>query len=228
MLKTNCIKCIFDNRILGQEGCALDKKVFFQEGRQYTEGFCRHKRNGKWLGSKQFDVLDLQERILSEENKYAISLAILDSDIEKFNKTLSNIKHLKLFSEIAVGLLKVKKEFLLYVIENIAKLGIEWRLEDIQSDEILTSNDVHNYMFPFTQNNWLIQIESGDELEYGQINKISIDIVNNKNNYILYILDNNKYMVNKFVFGELGGHYEVDFLDKIKEFSNWEQLCLKV
>lgn len=228
MLKTNCIKCIFDNRILGNQGCALDKNVFFQDGRQYTEGFCRHKRNGKWLGSKKFDITDLQERILTEENKYAISLAVLDSDIDKFNKTLSNIKNIKIFSEIAVGLLKVKKEFLLHAVETVAKLGIEWRLEDIQSDQIITAYDVHNYMFPETQSNWLVQIENGDELEYGQINKISIDIVHNKNNYILYFLDNNKYMINKFVFGELGGHHERDVLDKIKEFPNWKQLCLKV
>ena len=228
MLKTNCIKCIFDNRIVGNQGCALHKEVFQIDGRQYTNGYCRHKRGAKWLGANKFDIGELHEKIISEENTYAISLAILDNSIENFDKTLSNIKQIKLFSEIAVGMLKVKKEFLLYAVEKIAKLGMAWRLEDIQSDMIITAHDVHNYMFPETQNNWLVQIENGDELDYGQINKASIDIVHNNENHVLYFLNNNKYLINKFVFGELGGHHERDVLTKIKEFSNWEQVCCKI
>jgi len=247
MLTTKCDGCIFENRNWGIIDCLLEKEVFVQdnEDNQVVKGFCKRKRNETWAKNNGFDDIETPNvltnviktidkkravnLISQEEDKYSVLISVLDKNKEKFDKTLFDIYNVHpLASEIIVGVLKPNEDFIKHILDSLSGGSIKFKVEAVIDSELDTDEKIHNYLSKFVNSHWFLQLNSGDSIDPKLLTEICSNIHFDRGNYLLFFLNDDKYIINKFVFNELGGHGTKNVIEKIKTFDDWKEVCSKI
>lgn len=220
MLKTKCKDCTFL-----EVTCQLGKSLLDED---HTEGYCRHKRTEKWRMKQDPEKECTTEFLLKQVNKEETSLCVVivvDNDnIDTLKTTLNSINdHRDLVKQIVVAVHKAKDEFLQNILETISSFSMPWNLENIKGDQFITA-DVYDYVSPLCKTSWIVSVNSGYKFNSSDLETVYNLLAYDKSNYVAFY--NDDYCIsNIFAFHELGGNYQVMWLDKVKSFSNWEQVC---
>lgn len=223
MLKTNCKNCAF----LTCGTCILNKDIFAQEETFYTKGYCHHKRNWNWLHKNvNKEIPEVLCDIASEESSFAAVISVLDNDLDKIHTTVDCLKKSQLIQEYVFGI--TKTEILKDVIEIAQSTKVKWGVFDIKNDECVDVQTISHYVMPNVTKHWVLSLSSGDTVNLDDIEYVAADLIYKKTNYVLYNLSDNKSIINKNVFIQLGGNNDTDIVTKIKKFPNWEQVCLTI
>ncbi len=230
MLKTICKGCIFNTSfpLLDKTGCRLNKSVFILDDNQFVDGYCRHKRTSKWVTkNKSSSEKELIDNILLEESVISAVILSFDNDVHKFQKTLDNLSNNKNLVKQLVVVTKPKDDTLQAKMELIDKSGLVWSVDSL-TEEPPNDLEVVNYAFRLIKHNWFYVLRDGDAIsdeEYQRIKDILSDLSNNTVAMFNYESDNVKLFVNKYAFAQMGGNNYEPWLQKIKNFENWKNVC---
>jgi hypothetical protein len=234
LIKSICDGCIFQH----VPGCELGKEVFIENTRQFTRGFCGHRRDRKWLErllvsdpdfseSKMFDYAQGEHLTLS------ILISCLDANLDDLDKTLDSIQtNLHCFRQIVVTTQNVPYDVQAQIGEKIKnKCHIGWATDNIKRDDFITDLIAINYSSKFISNLWFLSIRAGDTIGENTIKEFYDNIVPVRNNLIGFYFDENdpvKNIAHTGAFKIMEGHLEQPWLEKVKQFENWKDVCKKI
>ncbi len=233
ILRTNCERCVFKSPYCG---CQLNKPVTIEKV-QTTNGYCGQKRISAWL--KKFEDQDVfvpeqtLETIAEENAKLSVIIVMLNDDIKGLRKTLDSlVNDTSLIKKVCVATQnsdKVLDEEILIILSEYKQWA--WHLENIKYENPLTRLGISNYMSNIVKNTWIFSIENGDTVHPKDIEFVYESILNKNKSYLGFYYDESdsfKTFVNKDAFWSMSGHQEEPWLDKIKQFENWKEVCPKI
>jgi hypothetical protein len=226
MLKTLCELCIFKQ---SDNSCLLTKDTFIKNKKQYTYGFCRHKRNIKWLEQgNQKKLNDIIRSIDDEEIAISTIVISIDNDINKILYTVDKLSQNELVKQIIIVLYKSKEtESLIIGLKNIK---IPWSITNILGEDKPDALQAVDHTSPEVKHHWFFPLQAGDEILPHEKLYIYHSLKSNTNIVAAYVDINDpiKVLTNKFAFIEMEGHYHQPWLEKVRQFDNWENVCIKM
>jgi hypothetical protein len=226
VLKTQCTGCIFNN-----SGCALNKSVRMDGRIQYTDGYCRHKRNANW---KPKEHLDLISGIQSEESLIGVIILSLDNNIEKIKETIINLRQCSngLIREIVVATklapIETIKTLIKVLTAMLKEANIIWSINDAKSEEEVHYGSVIDECSRFIKSNWFMSIRAGDKILPSNTKYIKYIMSIKTDNFLAFYFnetDNIKVLTSKNAFLELKGNMLEPWFEKVKSFNNWKEIC---
>jgi hypothetical protein len=228
MLKTKCKECVFNEN----DNCTLGKPTTNDPDGMNTEGYCRHKRTIDWRNKVDPLLLDSKEflvrKVNEEEARLSVIIICLDNDVDKLNDTLTSLTHCKDFvRQLIVVTDKAHGQGFIDILEAITAFGVPWNLENLKGDYEYAFNDVHDYVSPLVKCHWLVAIPAGYMFETAALGDVQTLLSYDNNNYVAFY-HKDYFVCNIFAFHELNCNYGTPWMDKVKYFTNWEQVCRKL
>ncbi len=217
-LVTRCDNCVFQKN----KACQLEYPI--ERDRLITQGFCKFKMR---------DPASIEE--VTKANS-EISVIIMGNNVKAIEESIINLFNInnEAITEIVVScynistksrarLLKALNEstFPYQLIENKTNVSLEY------VDYILMDNAVDK-----VKNNWFISIKDKPPLSSRDLELICSNLKSRVlyNNLCLY-WDFDKpteLFSNKFAFIELESNSGLPYLEKLKEFDNFDKICYRM
>lgn len=219
MLKTICRSCVFNK----EPGCEFAKELIFEEDKQFTPGFCRHKRTFKWFKEDQ----DSKKRVCDENFKLS-AIYLFEGDFELLDSFISLAKATGV-DEVIVSCQSTDNESWEKVTQALVKSGLKWAVDKLLDETEAMPEMKVNYAVRLINNSWFfVNTEkegfSGQDLSFIKYKLVQCP----KHNFAGFYLtkDNNvNILANKFAFMEMGGNLEKPWLEKIHQADNAEYVC---
>lgn len=226
MLKTLCNNCTF----LLEDKCIFDKTILQKEKIYYALGLCRHKRNQEWLDKDSNYTPSY--RIGVEESKITVIIIATDNDAAKTNFTLNYLDN-PLIDEVIILTKNTTKEYCDSIQEQLKKTN-KWQIDNLQisDDEFVFKPDILiDYSSRLISNHWFIPLINGDMIDNRLVDQFYHYSKDINNNFVALLIDENDpihMLINKYAFIELSGNAEKHWIDKLKQFDNWRDICLTI
>lgn len=220
ILKTNCKGCSF----LTSGTCLFNKDLIIEDHNTYVEGYCHIKRDQEWFDKDSSrDPSEILCDIANEESYFSVVISIIDNNLDQLKKILEILKQSPYIQEYIFGInskLQLTQEVI-----DIAKTTSKWQIFDIKNEEWTDEQQISHYVLPNSTKNWILIINNNDDIDLDDIEEVAADLIYEQNNYVLYHLPKDKYIINKNVFIQLSGNNDNTIINKIKEFHNCENVC---
>lgn len=219
-LKTNCKGCTFQTplEVDGQPICNAGKNIVAEEGQLFADGFCNHKRTN----GKSFD------EVVEEEKKLTIVLLAKDVKhcrIIDFVNTVCN--HC---DQIVISCFNGSPTHLEKIVKTLRSRSVQWNIDNAYVDPDIEYQDhtIVDAVVKYVKNHWFIVLTPQDVLKAHSITKLKEILKNNDSNNVCYYFDDLRVMTSKAAFEQLKGNQQKPYLEKLKEFDNWESKCIKM
>jgi hypothetical protein len=222
--QTACEGCIFKENAL----CNLGKKTHVENEIQCINGFCRHKRGYKWL-SKQFPTNivpssnEIKKVIDHEEQR--ISAIILLKSTDEIENVINHLLKNKIVKQIILACKQTTQEEILKIATFLSQCKIEWTIDNVVDENLVEDKDAIGYASRLLKNNWFVTIQN-DELFDPQLFNLASKQFSKNNNIMCIKHDKCPFvLINRFCFYDLSGNNDGLFIDKIKKFENYNNIC---
>jgi hypothetical protein len=112
-------------------------------------------------------------------------------------------------------------------IKSIVAAGSSYTciMDNAVSEEQLFDNIVNNLKLEHGQ--WATLVTDQEPYVSGELLLAFKNQIDSGKNFVT-ILDDKRSVVNICAYRDLGGQYGIPFVDKLKEFENWEEQCITV
>jgi hypothetical protein len=219
MLKTNCEKCVFNKN----PSCNLGKETFLIANKMFVEGLCRTKVPEKEAGDVICLMSLLEPNFANDNNLSIVAYATNDDDactaITKLNSI--DVSGVNITAVLILQTDKITPPR--DAVQALSKFKHKWSI-DLLADKLRTEY-VIDYAFRFIHTPWFYYPNIDD------IDEKLLDAFAHKNlydNLLAFYTDDKdlrKCIINTTAFNELQGNFEIPWLDKVKSFSNWQNVC---
>lgn len=234
-IRTTCNNCIFK---LDLGGCELGKEVYTKENRQYTNGMCGHRREQKWIdrlldNDPNFDVGDAFQYAQGEHLTLSVLITSLDVEMDRITTTLESIpEDPTIVRQIIVVTQNATLDEEKAILDRLyKKASTVWTLDNIRREDEISVLSAMNYASRLVRNLWFLTLEAGDEIGLIGLKQFYDYILPVENNYIGFYFDDNddtRIIAHTGAFQIMEGHAEQPWLQKVKEFSNWQKVCKRI
>lgn len=217
MLKTKCNNCVFSNNL----SCLLKKTTMVADG-QYTLGFCRQKRNNNWVRNVNLTSLSNQVRKIQDEEG-EVDIVIIGHNIDGVKITARSINKKRF---VIVVLFDERESDVANLANYLNDLGLKWTIRNVK-EAILVEN-VPYVALNDLKHNWFYTVHSGNLVDDDTLYFIKETLKGLDDNTVCFYHkedDPIQIIVNKFAFNELDGNFDKMWFEKVKEFSNWKEVC---
>lgn len=234
-IKTVCDGCIFK---LELGGCELEKPVYRDQKQQFVKGMCGHRRDNKWAQrltetDPDFTADQAFAYANGEHTTLTIMISALDVEMDKITDTLKSIPdEEQAVRQIIVVTQNATKDEEKAILDRLYKKKCTvWTLDNIKREEQILPLAAINYSARLVRNLWFLTVEAGDIVDLEGLIKFYKTIIIPENNYIGFYFDEDDSMrviAHTGAFHIMDGHAEEPWLEKVKGFSNWQDVCKKI
>jgi hypothetical protein len=231
-LKTTCEGCIF--READTCGCEIGKPVLLEEKRQITYGLCGHRRTSDWATKlvtsdlayspeRSFEYADAENRTLS------VMVVAQTPDADDLFKTLSSIHDdTGILKEVICVTNSAQPDQSKAMIKLLSDSEWNWKFENLQNWEEFNKEFVVDYSSRRVGSTWFLPIHSGNTLSAKTIETIYDTLVDVRSNPIAFIMNDFSVVTPIYAFEAMGGNTEKPWIEKVKEFDNWKEVCIGI
>lgn len=217
-LKTICNNCRFFNK----NQCFFNIDTFKEESHVFTEGFCLNKRDTKWRKDQQ---LDWDLWYVVEFENYNVDV-VIDAYKLECQDIIEKIQSLntRFFKLIVIT---NKKTALNDLVKFLSNSEFKWEIKSIQLEEDeFDSTYMIDFAVDCASSPWVLFVPHNESVSMEVINKFRSEVVGKD---LYKYSDTSKIIaINRQAFIELYGNQGESFLNKIKAFENWNNLCTKI
>jgi hypothetical protein len=211
MLTTSCNGCLFlDNDGVCQKGQTnKDKKI---------SGFCRLKRQGEAKEGENVAVI-----IICDEFLKAVEDTYKDTFAKLKNAAQVIFIGTNLQNDASKRLVKFCRDLKhAWIVDNYFR-----NKEEVTTHSIIEKAFLHIN----SQCNWFYVINASETIDQKVADSINGLLNGNTNGFAAIYHDrSNDYsmLINKFAFDEMEGHLDAAWIEKVKCFDNFGEVCIKV
>lgn len=233
LIKTNCEGCIFKFEF---GGCELAKPIYVKE-KQYVDGLCGHRRENKWIdklieNDPSFTADKAFEYAQGEHLTLSVVICALTVEMDKISKTVDSIPSDSWIRQIIVVTQDATKQEEQAILDRIANKGYNsWTLDNILRTDYISELSAINYSSRLVKNLWFLSLEAGETV-WGDEWCCFWDYINEvESNYIGFYFDEDdpiKTIAHTGAFQIMDGHAEKPWLNKVKDFDNWQNVCKRI
>ena len=235
-IKTICGGCIFKGEL---GGCDFGKDTYLGVNhQQYVKGMCGHRRSKEWYNKllqndPDFSIDKSESYVVGEHVTLSIIVLSLNAEMDKITDTLDSIPNeAEVARQIIVVVQNASNSEERAILSRLYKKNCcVWTLDNIKRDDEISSLSAINYASRLVKNLWFLSMNAGDILGLEPILDFYKDITYEKNNYIGFYFDENDpihVISHTGAFEIMEGHTEQPWLEKVKTFENWRDVCKKI
>lgn len=196
--------------------CLLDNQVQINDDGYYKDGYCRFQRKNKPSSLSEFyDQESKCSLILPTNNLYDIE-SILNS-VQQNKDQVNQV--------VIINQGSHTEEYNTVLIDALAECKIPYMYENLLEDDHGIDSLV-NRAVKHVQNNWFIVCNS--YMDTRLIQEYLKLLKGQENNVCALYSDSPCMCINKWAFKQLLGNVEKPWFDKLKEFENWQDACIKI
>lgn len=225
-LKTSCEKCVFQvkGRVLDPSEqvslCGMKNSAFIEDNVQFTNGYCNDKRGPRWFG-KHTDLISENSKVDVILNCYNLTIA----------ESISYIRNFKNLNENFTLIVIIKNKSDVHkIFKEIENYSVSWKIDNIRlSEEEFVPEYMLDYAVGLCQNRWAIYVNGDYKPQFAQkIMSFQEGMVKCHGLVCAKFDQYDAIFFNINAFKEMNGNVGKNFLDKLKEFDNWQELCITV
>ncbi len=239
ILKTDCRKCIFNNKGSCQLGKTVD--IQMEEGflvSQTTKGLCGHKKSSEWAEKLALD--DSVQKFHYSDGEYKTLSALIHvptfgcrkariGQIAKILQSLNeNCFYLK---EVIISTYQKNKDDINDIVDIVkehCKVPYTFDFFLIRPQNIPMQMEKSSRL---VKTNWFLTLGLGHKLKPKSIQAFEKIICDRTNNPIaFYFKEKNCHNIIApiYAFRQMEGNSEMPWFEKVKTFDNWKEICWKI
>lgn len=230
LLRTLCEGCFFKRLT---NGCKLGKDTYFEEGRQFTGGFCNHKVTVEQARSASRDFVELAKTVDIDTSKLSIIILNLDNNLRNLLASVRSIKEAnnRFVCQVILVCRQAGPSYMRKAFKMINALKVPWNINNLtpEPNEELDDILVSDFASQEVKCTWFTVLKAGERISQSHINQVYAQLsLGNVKNYMAFYVDEesiNGLYVNTIAYNVMDGHVGGTWMNKVKEFDNWKKVC---